>query len=166
MSPLFDYLIIIQARIGSTRLPNKVMQTVGGKTILRRVWEAAKSGFGSSSFNKVIVAWPERYPDLDENDVLERFRRISNEFPSKYIIRLTSDCPLLTTNDLLEFMFYTPYTSNHRDGHDIQIFTREYLFDSRYTHREHVIADFSTPSTGLSVNTQDDLDRVRQLCKT
>jgi spore coat polysaccharide biosynthesis protein SpsF (cytidylyltransferase family) len=48
------------------------------------------------------VAWPERYPDLDENDVRERFRRISKEFPSKNIIRLTSDCPLLTAEIINE----------------------------------------------------------------
>jgi|ERR1041385_180441 spore coat polysaccharide biosynthesis protein SpsF len=165
-----DYLIIIQARIGSTRLPNKVMQMVGGRTILRRVWDAAKA----SRAKKVVVAWPERYPDLDETNVLERFRRVSKEFPSQFIIRLTSDCPLLEASDINDaidmFKFYnrldqTEYYSNHKDGYDVQIFTRAYLFDSRYTHREHVIADFKTAPTGLSVNTKEDLERVRQIAK-
>ena len=160
---MIDYLIIIQARIGSSRLPNKVMQLVGDRTILRRVWDAAKD-----TGCEVKVAWPERYPDLDENNVLERFRRMSNEFPSKYIIRLTSDCPLLTTQDInlaiYRFENTGEYYSNHYDGHDVQVFTRQLLMSDLMTHKEHVIADFDTKSTGLSVNTKEDLERVRKLC--
>lgn len=160
------YLCIIQARIGSTRFPNKVMQTVGGKTLVKRVWEAAK---GCRFVDKVIVAWPERYPALDENNVLERFRRIATEFPTEYIIRLTSDCPLLTSRDinnaiLMQQSKNAIYYSNRKDGHDVQIFKSFLLFDSlSITHYEHVIADFSTPSTGLSVNTREDLERVRSI---
>lgn len=167
MNEPLDYLIIIQARLGSTRLPNKVMQMVGDRTILRRVWDAAKEAQRRAHWRiKVIVAWPERYPDLDENNVLERFRRISNEFPSKWIIRLTADCPLLVAEDILNLTHNDSYTSNHLDGHDVQIFNSNYLWDALHTSREHVIADFSTPPTGLSVNTWEDLVRVRQLCKT
>jgi spore coat polysaccharide biosynthesis protein SpsF (cytidylyltransferase family) len=141
------------------------MQMVGNKTMLRRVWDAAHFMWFAYTF-KIIVAWPERYPDLDENNVLERFRRISKEFPSKYIIRLTADCPLLTTHDIKwELAGYhgQPYISNHKDGHDVQIFTRTYLFNGN-TSVEHVIADFTTKPTGLSVNTKEDLERVRKLC--
>lgn len=169
---ILDFLIIIQARLESTRLPNKVMQMIGDKTMLRRVWDAAKKAesiLHTYAYTcKVIVAWPERYPDVDQSNVLERFKRISNEFPSKEIVRLTSDCPLLTANDICDIVIsYRPtlYTSNHCDGHDVQIFSREYLFDSRYTHREHVIADFDTKPTGLSVNTLEDLENVRYLLK-
>lgn len=165
---MINYLCIIQARLGSTRFPNKVMQTVKGRTLLKRVWDAAK---GCKLIDKVIVAWPERYPDLDENDVLGRFQRISNEFPSKYIIRLTSDCPLLITqdidkaieehNDLIDKNYY----SNHYDGHDVQIFKSELLYAPWFTHKEHVVKDFTTLSTGLSVNTKEDLNKVRLLAK-
>ena len=130
---MLDYLIIIQARLNSTRLPNKVMQMVGDRTMLRRVWDAA---YFTGILTK--VAWPERYPDIDENNVLERFRHMSNEFPSKYIIRLTSDCPLLETKDIMlaicEFEHTGNYYSNHYDGHDVQIFTRELLLSNIMTH--------------------------------
>lgn len=170
---MLDYLIIIQARLGSTRLPNKVMRMVGGRTILRRVWDAAKQVETvfplCNTTSKIIVAWPERYPDLDESNVLERFRRISKEFPSKNIIRLTADCPLLTARDighaLTEFQSCLfPYYCNGRDGHDVQIFAKWILDGHTMTHREHVIADFNTKPTGLSVNTKEDLERVRGLC--
>ena len=163
---MIKYLCIIQARLNSKRLPNKVMKLVGGKTMLRRVWDAAKSSWA----DKVVVAWPERYPDLDENDVLERFRRISNEFPSHYIIRLTSDCPLLLSEDIDQAMkafaiHRLEYYSNHLDGFDVQVFTREFLFSDIHTSREHVIADFTTKPSGLSVNTDKDLATVRTICK-
>lgn len=155
-------LAIIQARLGSSRLPNKVMQTVGGVPMVKRVWNAAKA---CRLIDKVVVAWPERYPDLDEQDVLERFRRIAKEFKPDTIVRLTADCPLIKWHDIndaiLEFHIRgNPYYSNHYDGHDVQVFTHDYLFSGN-THKEHVIADFTTPNTGLSVNTKADLQRVR-----
>jgi len=160
-----NYLCIIQARLTSTRLPNKVMQMVGDRTMLRRVWDAAK---GCTDINKVVVAWPERYPDLDDNNVLERFRRVSLEFPSKYIIRLTSDCPLITSSDIYKAIVshsHKDYYSNNYDGHDVQICTFDFLHQNFGTHKEHVFNDFSTRSTGLSVNTKEDLERVRFLAK-
>lgn len=158
-----DYLIIIQARLNSTRLPNKAMLIVGGLPMVKRVWDAAyDTGL------PVKVAWPERYPDLDENNVLERFRRISNEFPSKYIIRLTADCPLLDWTDIfnaiVEFQKVGSYYSNHIDGKDVQIFTRYMLMNNYATHKEHVIDDFETkktPTGPRSVDTWDDLEYVR-----
>lgn len=160
---MINYLCIIQARLGSTRFPNKVMQTVNGISLVKRVWDAAK---GCGFIDKTIVAWPERYPDLDENNVLERFRRISIEFPSKYIVRLTADCPLLTIKDISDAILAfkretSAYYSNHFDGHDVQVFMPHVM-----NHSEHVIADFSTKSTGLSVNTKADLERVRNYAKS
>lgn len=154
---------IIQARLGSTRLPNKVMQTVDGIPMVKRVWLAAKA----SEVDEVIVAWPERYPDLDENNVLERFRRIARETNADVIVRLTADCPLLTKHDINHALdhFHGEYFSNHYDGHDVQVFTKRILFGDIMTHQEHVIDDPSNPITGLSVNTKEDLERVRELCK-
>lgn len=162
------YLCIIQARVTSTRFPNKIMETVGGVPMVKRVWQAAKASYS----DKVVMAYPERYPDLDENDVLERFRRISKENPEYFaVIRLTADCPLITTDNINKAItaFRTSgknYYSNHLDGFDVQIFTTDVLFGNKLTHKEHVIADFTTPDTGLSVNTPYDLWRVRKLCKT
>lgn len=165
---MLEYLVIIQARLNSTRLPGKCLMTVGGIPMVKRVWDAAKQAGCTYTKDKykVIVAWPERYPDLDENNVLGRFRRISAEFPSRWIIRLTSDCPLLKASDIYGLRWEGPYGANHRDGHDVQIFDPALLYDPRWSHTEHVIADFNTPSTGLSVNTIADLERVRALCKT
>jgi glutamate-1-semialdehyde 2,1-aminomutase len=163
-----SYLCIIQARLGSTRFPNKVLQTVGGIPMVKRVWLAAKSSW----VDKVVVAWPERYPRLDENDVLTRFQRIAREFPHTYIVRLTADCPLITSADINQAIKLhhnglkagEAYYNNRKDGRDVQIFPLDYLW-SDYADKEHVIKDL--PNTGgCSVNTKYDLERARHLCET
>lgn len=161
------YLALIQARLGSTRFPEKVLQTVGGTPLVRRVWIAAKiaESIIGKSHMKTLVAWPERYPDLDENNVLERFRRISTEFPSDHIIRLTADCPLIESKHIVQAIreyesYGVDYYNNRKDGYDVQVFTRGRLFDSEDTHKEHVINDTSNTG-GCSVNTKTDLMRVR-----
>jgi spore coat polysaccharide biosynthesis protein SpsF (cytidylyltransferase family) len=173
---MIRYLAIIQARLTSTRLPGKVLMEVGGIPIVKRVWLAAKG----SKADKTVVAWPERYPDLDQNNVLERFRRISREFPSKYIIRLTADCPLLTSEiineaiDVFETRLKTEagtqYYCNRDvfpDGFDVQIFTTHLLHNNYATHKEHVIQPeaHTTPDKYLSVDTKIDLERVREWIK-
>lgn len=165
------YTAIIQARATSTRFPGKVFQLVNGKSLVTRVFEAAKGSWA----DKVIVAWPERYPDLDENNVLERFRRISNEFPSRYIIRLTSDCPLLTSeiiNDSINRFHaigkgvYYCNRDKYPDGFDVQIFTPHMLHGNYATHKEHVIAPSGYPDVHyLSVDTPQDLKNVREYVK-
>lgn len=166
------YLCIIQARLGSTRFPGKVLQTVNGKTLIKRIWDEARQSWAS----KVIVAWPERYPDLDQNNVLERFRRISREFPSKYIIRLTADCPLLTweiINDSINRFHaigkgvYYCNRDKYQDGFDVQIFTSFMLHGSYATDKEHVIAPevHPTPAKYLSVDTPQDLENVRKYAR-
>ncbi len=167
---MIKFLCLIQARYPGDpkgRFPGKVLQTVHGRTLVKRVWDAAKG----SKADMVKVAWPERYPDLDQNDVRERFRRISNEFPSRHIIRLTADCPLLTSAIIDEAIKeynsgkYTYYCNRDRypDGFDVQIFTSFMLHRDYNTHKEHVIRPKSNfvDTHWLSVDTRADLERVR-----
>ncbi len=171
------------------------MQTVGGIPMVKRVWNAARAAglYYQLEEYKVVVAWPERYPELKEHNVFVHFhhllhhliqlilinhmihmvnqmdmaqvRKLINEFKPQYVIRLTSDCPLITYKDIINAVYefevnLNPYYSNHNDGHDVQIFNP---WVKQEWHREHVIADFTTISTGLSVNTKEDLERVRRI---
>ena len=99
---------IIQARMGSERLPGKVLLdlTNGGKTI-DILFEQLKS----SKLKKKIVAIPENNEDdvLFEHlnnskiscfrgsslDVLDRFYHCAKEFSFKHIMRITGDNPLI-----------------------------------------------------------------------
>lgn len=100
------YLAIIQARCGSTRLPNKVLKDLCGKPVLQRMIERVKL---SKMIDEVMVVTSiekDNLPilrlcaDLDvrvgigsEEDVLDRFYQTAKLLKPEYVIRLTADCP-------------------------------------------------------------------------
>jgi spore coat polysaccharide biosynthesis protein SpsF len=105
-----NIVCIIQARTGSTRLPNKIFLDLEGKSVLARVIERVKN---SKLINKVVVASPDSsendaieefikkdFPEVgvyrgSENDVLDRYYQAAKRFNANIIIRITSDCPLI-----------------------------------------------------------------------
>ena len=102
---------IIQARMGSTRLPGKIMKFIEDKVVLQHVVDRCKM---SKNIDKVIVATTNKKDDDiiekycidnnilyyrgDENNVLERYYLTATTFNSDIIIRVTSDCPLIDYN--------------------------------------------------------------------
>lgn len=92
--------VIIQARLGSSRFPRKVLADLNGKSVLQHVWERA-----SEIGPKVILATPDlelatqpfvkRYFLGSEHDVLGRFAKCAQAYQLDTIVRITADCPLL-----------------------------------------------------------------------
>ncbi len=101
-------IAIIQARMGSTRLPGKVLADLGGKPVLAWVVETAKNVPG---IDRAVVATsvsPGDDPIGDwcaandvpchrgsEDDVLDRYLMAARAEDAELIMRLTADCPLL-----------------------------------------------------------------------
>jgi spore coat polysaccharide biosynthesis protein SpsF len=98
---------IIQARIGSTRLPGKVMKTLHSKTVLGHVISRVKAcplvdevvvATTVSPQDDVIVAESSRHGAMNfrgsEDNVLERYYFAAKQFRADVIVRVTSDCPL------------------------------------------------------------------------
>ncbi|TLZ68373.1 MAG: acylneuraminate cytidylyltransferase [Methanobacteriota archaeon] len=99
---------IIQARMGSTRLPGKVLQPIGDKTMLAHVVTRARK---ASAFNALVVATTTEKADdaivrecdrLDvpsfrgnPEDVLDRYHAAARQHRADEVVRITSDCPLL-----------------------------------------------------------------------
>jgi len=99
---------IIQARMGSSRLPNKVMKLIKGRPMLSYMIE--RLGF-SKKINKIVIATSTSEKDdpivdfcINENvlhyrgsedDVLDRFYKTAKEFKAEIILRFTADCPLV-----------------------------------------------------------------------
>jgi spore coat polysaccharide biosynthesis protein SpsF len=99
---------IIQARIGSTRLPGKALKDIHGRTMLARVVRRASR---SALIDKVVVATTEKKADDaivsecdllgiscfrgSEDDVLDRYYRAAKTVSADTIVRITSDCPLI-----------------------------------------------------------------------
>lgn len=101
-------LAITQARTGSTRLPNKILKTVNNKTLLATHIERILK---AKNISKLLVATTiQSEDDIIEtiakpynletsrgsvNDVLDRFYQAAKPHNPEWIVRLTSDCPLI-----------------------------------------------------------------------
>lgn len=166
-APLFDskkfkkrakVIAFVQARQGSTRLPNKIYRQINGAPMLYHTVNMAKQ---ASLIDDVIVVSPQRLPDVpegisefvytgDESDVLSRYYHASKAYPSDYIVRLTSDCPLLDP-DLINFVIAASISADYGsnvlmptfpDGMDTEVMsfdTLQYLYEhATGKDREHV----------------------------
>ena len=100
--------VIIQARVGSTRLHAKVLRELNGKTVLahdiERICQAKK-------VDDIIIATTTNSEDIaiveeakrcgvkvfrgSEQDVLDRYYQAAKAYDVQNIIRITSDCPLV-----------------------------------------------------------------------
>jgi spore coat polysaccharide biosynthesis protein SpsF len=101
-------ILITQARSGSTRLPGKVLKEIGGKSLLQIHLERLKKCKTISEiivattikdedqviYNKVIE-WGFSASKGSETDVLDRFYQSVKDKKADWIVRVTSDCPLI-----------------------------------------------------------------------
>lgn len=101
-------IVIIQARMGSSRLPGKVLKPLGGVDVL--TYDIARCR-AIEGVNEVIVAtsslpqddaiatWCEEhhvaYFRGSEDDVLDRYVQCTKMYKPNYVIRVTSDCPFV-----------------------------------------------------------------------
>ena len=99
---------IIQARMGSTRLPGKVLRDVGGEPMLAQVVGRCRR---AETLDAVAVAtttrpeddvladfcaaqdWP--YVRGSADDVLDRYVQTARRVGADVVVRVTSDCPLI-----------------------------------------------------------------------
>lgn len=99
---------IVQARMGSTRLPGKVMLDLLGEPVLVRDVNRLRR---SKMLDEIVIAttnfpaddpivslckergW--RYFRGDENDVLDRYYQAARACNADVIVRITSDCPMI-----------------------------------------------------------------------
>ncbi len=139
--------LIIQARMGSTRLQGKVMMPILGKPLLEHLIERVRH----VKEGDIVVATTtnpldDPIEDLclsrgvkvfrgSENDVLSRYAAASRD--CDVVVRLTSDCPLLDP-DLIDLMLshflsgQVDYVSNtilrtYPRGYDVEIMSKEAL---------------------------------------
>jgi spore coat polysaccharide biosynthesis protein SpsF len=98
---------IIQARMGATRLPGKVLMDVAGKPVLGHVINRVSL---AKTVDQVVVATTDRPGDDavarycrdsgvslfrgSEGDVLDRYYRCAKAHNADHIVRITADCPL------------------------------------------------------------------------
>jgi glutamate-1-semialdehyde 2,1-aminomutase len=99
---------VVQARMGSSRLPGKVLRKIGGTPmiglLLRRLSQARR-------VDKIVVATSENPNNASlvqyvegigiacetgsENDVLDRYLKVARRHKADVVVRITGDCPLV-----------------------------------------------------------------------
>jgi spore coat polysaccharide biosynthesis protein SpsF len=151
---------IVQARMGSTRLPGKVLMDLGGKTVLARVLRrlgralrihevvvATTCGTGDGAIAQECDRLQVSCFRGSEHNVLDRYLRAAEQFRSDLIVRITADCPLIDPEVVDEVVVAcitrgvdlscndVPRTFPR--GLDVEAFTLETL------HRIHQMADQS-----------------------
>jgi spore coat polysaccharide biosynthesis protein SpsF len=98
---------IIQARMGSNRLPGKVLKSILGRPML---WHIVQRVRAVPSIAEVVVAVPDNPANEvlrlfcadnqialfagSETDVLDRYYRAAQQFKADPILRITADCPM------------------------------------------------------------------------
>jgi len=141
---------IVQARIGSSRLPGKVLVDLAGKTMLERVVERVKK---VEQLDSIIIATTTDSADDPiaveaerinveafrghPTDVLDRYYSAVQAHNADAVLRITADCPLLDpdiANQVIEKFLETntDYCSNIRpptfpDGLDVELISKQAL---------------------------------------
>lgn len=158
--------VVIQARMGSSRLPGKVLREIKGKSLLEILINRVRR---AKRVDRIIVATTTSKADDaivsacsklgiafwrgSESDVLQRYFDAAQHFGLTDIVRITADCPL-TDPDLLDeaidsyFQGDSEYLCNnyppsYPDGLDIEVFTMKQLSLAAHkaedqSDREHV----------------------------
>ena len=136
--------IIIQARMASTRLPNKIMLNLAGKPMLWHVIDRCKKAnvdevivaTSTNKENDIIEDFCKKNNVLffrgSEDDVLDRYYQTAKKYELDTIIRVTSDCPLISPRVINEAIKKfeeenLDYVGNHGKrsfprGFDVEIF--------------------------------------------
>lgn len=158
--------VIIQARMGSTRLPGKVLLPLNGRPVIEYV---VRRSAAAARVGRVVVATSE-LPEDDaienwcrengvplvrgsSDDVLSRFLDAEKKFPCENIVRITADCPLVDPGIIdsmltLHNATAADYTSNvvpptYPIGFDVEVIKANILKEigevaELKSHREHV----------------------------
>lgn len=159
---------IVQARMGSTRLPGKVLQPILDQPML--YWVITRLQKCRLLDHVVVATTTEDHDDAlvsfcaaqnwscfrgSQDDVLDRYYQVAKNFEATTVVRVTSDCPLIdpivTDYVIAAHLSAVPladYTSNvltrtYPRGLDTEVFSfnaldRAWHEDTSMTWREHV----------------------------
>lgn len=128
--------VIIQARMGSTRLPGKVMKYLKNRPVLWHVIERVKQ---AGMIDQIIVATTTQEKDKiikekcqewginiycgSEDDVLARYYETAIKYSVDIVVRITADCPLIdpyVIDELVKFYYKSNYSLVTNAGVDLK----------------------------------------------
>ncbi|MGF1668429.1 MAG: cytidylyltransferase domain-containing protein [Acidimicrobiia bacterium] len=165
-----NVVTVVQARVGSTRLPGKALRQVGGKPLL---WWQLQRMMRSKLSGSIVVAVPEgkaQSPiaalcrDLGipvvsgpEDDLLERHLMAARIHRADVVVKVPSDCPLIDPAVMdaviavhLDHPNATDYVSNLHpmswpDGQDVEVIPTDVLEEAGAEARHAFEREHTTP---------------------
>ena len=163
-----NIVAIIQARMGSTRLPGKVMTKINNVPMIELLIKRLSN---SKIINQIVLATSSNDKDLplvahiksmgyevyigDEDDVLDRYFNTAKIFNADVIIRITGDCPLIDSNIVDEVISGfidsdADYGSNREppsypDGLDVEVISMDALEEAYKKAKENFQREHVTP---------------------
>jgi len=155
---------IVQARMGSSRLPGKVLMEFNKKPV---IWHIHNRLSSCNNLDQIVIATSSSKKDKvlynyclengfsvyrgDENDVLNRYVQASKNYKADVVVRITGDCPVIDpdlVDEVIAYYFDGGYdacglSGEFPDGLDCEIFSVGTLEDAcknanLKSEREHV----------------------------
>jgi spore coat polysaccharide biosynthesis protein SpsF (cytidylyltransferase family) len=171
MRPNGKVVAVVQARLGSNRLPGKALLALAGRPMLDHVLERACATPGVT---EVILATGPAQRDVDalwpiaigrgcrcraeppEPDVLRRVYCAADWAHADTVLRITADCPFWAPDVAAAVLEQFPaaavdYLSNdtarsgYPDGTDVEVFTMAALRQAHFNAREQADREHVTP---------------------
>ena len=162
-------LLIIQARLGSTRFKKKVIKKIvylpsivyqykrikGVKNNIKIV-VAIPKGDSENELKKILRKHEIEYFEGDEKNVFKRFLDCSQKYKPEIIIRINGDCPIISPNTIdktIETYLnndYSDYVSTTMDesfpvGEHVELFTSDALMKASYIKKSKEEEEHVTP---------------------
>jgi glutamate-1-semialdehyde 2,1-aminomutase len=163
-----NVVAIVQARMGSVRLPGKVMKKIGGQPMIELLLKRLSR---ASRVSRIVVATsfdPRNAPLVqhvrslghlcemgNENDVLQRYADVARRHEADVVVRITGDCPLVDpvlVDDAVERFLdagvdylCNNYPPSYPDGLDIEICTAAALYRAQAEATESFDREHVTP---------------------
>jgi spore coat polysaccharide biosynthesis protein SpsF len=190
--------IVTQARVGSSRLPEKVLRKIQNQRLLeihlKRVSKsklathfivATTHETGAEQITTIARECNWQFYKGDTQNVLQRFCNALENIKPDWVVRITSDCPLIDAeliDQVIEFTIHhkLDYCSNSigqlsfPDGQDVEVFTYKALLKAQkeallLSDKEHVTPYIwrnsnlfgATAFTSLTYENQTDYSGIR-----
>ncbi|WP_459478709.1 cytidylyltransferase domain-containing protein [Clostridium saccharoperbutylacetonicum] len=144
-------LCIVQARMGSERLPGKVMKEINEKPMISYTLNSLKKSkyideivlaTSTLELNNPLAEYVKNinfnvFRGEDEDNVLERYKLVADKYAGDVIIRVTGDCPLINPiivdHVVTKFLMYDydyvrlDVPDTFQRGFDVEVFSKEAL---------------------------------------
>lgn len=163
-------LTIIQARVGSTRLPGKVLLPLADEPLLLRMYERVSF---SKHAGEIVVAITEEQSDNELHklchqnkikvfrgntfDLLDRHYQAAKKYNAEAVIKIPSDCPLIDPEIIDKVILYYinnkekfDFVSNlhpptYPDGNDVEVMSFETLENAWLNAKKDFEREHTTP---------------------